>query len=68
MGGNPPRRGLFPSPFGVRFLKYNQEQGVAKIHFMFPSPFGVRFLKSDREREIARRERGSFRPLSGFAF
>ena len=36
----------FPSPFGVRVLKYDSSASDAPSLLLFPSPFGVRVLKS----------------------
>ena len=36
---------MFPSPFGVRVLKYEEAQIQPHVRLAFPSPFGVRVLK-----------------------
>ena len=36
---------MFPSPFGVRVLKYFTKLSKDKQAAKFPSPFGVRVLK-----------------------
>ena len=39
------KAGKFPSPFGVRVLKFDTDEVYATPHVEFPSPFGVRVLK-----------------------
>ena len=36
---------MFPSPFGVRIYKFNNEKVNATFNAVFPSPFGVRIYK-----------------------
>ena len=35
----------FPSPFGVRVLKFRARREYRRVNSKFPSPFGVRVLK-----------------------